>query len=84
MIDDNGTYISYTCTGGELAFPYPFTIFEASDLYVYRNGVLQALSVNYTVSNPIGPGNVVPIFVPTAGDIVLIIRLVPFERLCSW
>ena len=83
-MSDDITRISYTCTGGETAFPYPFTIFEPADLQVFRirdnESVLLSLDIDYTITNDTGPGNVLPIFTVLPGDIVILNLAIPIER----
>lgn len=54
---------SYVGNGSTATYPYPFRIFLTSDLLVYIDGVLNVLTVDYTVT---GVGNV------AGGNIVLV------------
>ena len=38
----------YVATAGQTVFPYPFPIFEDTDLVVYVNDSLQTVNANYT------------------------------------
>lgn len=83
-MSDDITRISYTCTGGETAFPYPFTIFEPVDLQVFRirNDIsaLLSLDIDYTITNDTGPGDVLPLFTVLPGDIIILNLSIPIER----
>lgn len=75
-VADNGPRASYTATGGQTAFSYNFEILAQTDLKVYKNGTLLALSTNYTVSgvgNENG-GTVTLTTGATAGDTIVIFR----------
>jgi hypothetical protein len=79
--------ISYTGNGSNKTFAFPFKVFDPTDLYVYVDGVLKTLDVDYTVPGIIWPlesGNV--IFTdtygpPPTGSSVLIYRWLPLTQL---
>jgi hypothetical protein len=71
--------ISYTASGGDSTFAYPFEIFAGTDLQVYDNGVLKTITVDYTVTGAGAPtgGNVIFGVNPLTGHTVLIVRMLP-------
>jgi hypothetical protein len=75
--------MSYTGNGALTTFAYPFQIFDAVDLEVYLDGVLQTYSVHYTLSGvgvPTG-GNVVFVTAPANGTTVLLFRSIAQTQL---
>lgn len=74
--------VQYTALLGQTAFPYPFPIFEDSDLVVDVDGVTKALSTHYTVDGEGGDtGGNATFVTPMAGDeVVTIYRDIPIER----
>lgn len=82
QVPDQNPRNQYTATGGQTVFPYTFLAITNTDLAVERNGVLLALTVDYTVSgigNPSG-GNVTLNVGVTVGDIITIYRNMVFDR----
>ena len=81
---DNNPRISYTVGQGasQSSFAVPFEFFASSDLKVFKDGVLQTITTNYTVSGGDGSTGTVTMSVTggTGGTIVLITRKVPLER----
>ena len=81
---DNNPRISYTVGQGasQSSFAVPFEFFATSDLKVFKDGVLQTITTNYTVSGGDGSTGTVTMSVTggTGGTIVLITRKVPLER----
>ena len=81
---DNNPRISYTVGQGasQSTFAVPFEFFATSDLKVFKDGVLQTITTNYTVSGGDGSTGTVTMSVTggTGGTIVLITRKVPLER----
>lgn len=68
--------ITYTGTGSQTTFPYPWLILASSDLAVYQNGSLKTLGVHYSLSSVGAPtgGNVVFGLAPALGDSLVFIR----------
>ena len=73
--------VSYTARG--VTYAYTFKIFDDSELKVYNAGVLQALTTDYTVTGAgdATGGSVVFNSAPTAGNIILILRELPYTQL---
>jgi hypothetical protein len=72
-------HIAYTANGSQTAFTVPFLFFANSDLKVYLNGVLQAITTNYTVAGALNEsgGTVTFLVAPANGVTVLIVRDLP-------
>lgn len=85
-INDTAPRISYTATGGQTVFPYPFWITDEEDLKVYQNGTLLTLTTHYTVSDVLDTdgGNVTLVSGATADDVIVIVRDIPIERLTEF
>lgn len=83
-IADNNPRVSYTVGQGATttSFAVPFEFFAASDLKVFKDGVLQTITTHYTVSGGNGSTGTVTMTITggTGGTIILITRKVPLER----
>jgi microcystin-dependent protein len=81
-IENNGVRRSYVASASQTVFVYPFRIFDATDLLVYKNGILLAYTVDYNVTgvNDQTGGTVVLTTGAAANDIILLIRSVPVTR----
>ena len=85
LISDNSPRISYTATAGQTAFTVPFEFFDASDLNVYINDVLQTLTTHYTVTGGDGStGSITLVTGATLNDVVVITRDVTLERVTDF
>lgn len=78
--------MDYTGNDVNKTFAFTFKVFEASDLYVYVDGVLQALDIDYTIpgSFPMVGGNVVFYAAPGSGLLVLLIRILPLLQISDY
>ena len=83
-VADNNPRVSYTVGQGasQTSFAVPFEFFAASDLKVFKDGVLQSITTHYTVSGGDGSTGTVTMSITggTGGTIILITRKVPLER----
>lgn len=79
---DNEPRDQYTASASQTAFTYSFAIFVDSDLVVYDNDTLMALSTDYTVSGAgdDNGGTVTFVVGRTAGHVITIYRDLPIER----
>ena len=96
VVNDIDPRIQFTAAGGQTVFAYPFPIFNAADLQVYRtpagtvaNDVAQilVLTTNYTViinAAPAVGGSVTLNVAANAGDIITIIRNMAQNRLINY
>src|SRR5512139_159452 len=81
-VAENNARDVYTGNGSSTAFPYTFKILAQGELNVYVNGVLKALTTDYTVSgvgNDAG-GSVTFLVAPTNGHQVLILRNIDISQ----
>lgn len=87
-ITSTSNRISYTGNGVQTAFTFPYVYYDQGQLLVYLNGVLQTLSLNYTVSptssnpedgNPIG-GTITFVVAPANASTVLIVRSLVIQQ----
>lgn len=85
-ITDEGTRIQYAANGVLATFPYPFEIYDESDLRVYVDSSLKTLEVDYEVSgvSPSVGGNVVFDASPANGTVITIERVVSSERTADY
>lgn len=76
----------YVATAGQTVFPYPFPIFEDTDLVVYVNDSLQTVNANYTVSGEgnANGGDVVFVTALAADDVVTIFADTPIQRITAF
>jgi hypothetical protein len=74
--------IAYTATASQTVFTVPFVFFEDEDLFVYQNTTLLVLATHYTVSGAEDEdgGTVTLLTGATAGDIIMIMREVPYSQ----
>lgn len=78
--------VAYDGTGSQVDFPVDFVYFDKTHLYVYVDGVLKALTTDYTVSpaadttNGTVGGTVTFLTAPANGAQVLIVRVVPYVQ----
>ena len=83
-IADNSPRISYTVANGvtQTSFAVPFEFFDNTDLNVYINGTLQAITTNYTVSGGDGSTGTISMSVTGSGSgtTVVITRNITLER----
>lgn len=81
-VAENNARDVYTGNGSSTVFPYTFRILAQTDLSVYVNGVLKALTTDYTVSGVgnDGGGSVTFLVAPTSGHQVLILRNVDISQ----
>ena len=72
--------------GSTTVFPYNNKIFDATDLRVYLDGVLQTLTTHYTVSGAgsEGGGNVTFVSAPASAVSVVIVRAVANTQLIDY
>jgi hypothetical protein len=72
-------HIAYTANGSQTVFTVPFLFFANSDLKVYLNGVLRAITTHYTVAGALNEsgGTVTFLVAPANGVTVLIVRDLP-------
>lgn len=85
LISDNSPRISYTATAGQTAFTVPFEFFDASDLNVYINDILQTLTTHYTVTGGSGStGSITLGTGATLNDVIVITRDVTLERVTDF
>lgn len=82
VINDISPRIQYTAGTGQTTFPYPFPIFEDTDMVVDIDGDIKVLTTDYTVTNAgdSAGGDVVLVTAASGGEIVTIYRDVPVER----
>lgn len=87
-ISSTTTRIGYTGTGSQTAFTFPYTVYDASALLVYVNGVLQTIGSQYTVAltnvnpedgNPVG-ATVTFLAAPANGASVQLVRSLPLTQ----
>lgn len=79
-------YNGYTANGATTVFPYGFLLLDTADLTVTVDGVIKALTTDYTVSglgNQSG-GNITFLVAPTNGAKVLLSRLLTMQRLTDY
>jgi hypothetical protein len=78
-VSDTDPHIAYTANGSQTAFTVPFLFFANSDLKVYLNGVLRAITTHYTVTGALNEsgGTVTFLTAPANGTTVLIVRDLP-------
>lgn len=78
--------VSYSATGGQVAFTVPFGFFANTDLLVTDNSALQALTTDYTVTGAgiTGGGTVTFVAGRTAGHIIRIRRLTAVVRTSAY
>lgn len=81
-VQDRAPRAQYTALAAQTVFPYPFPIFEDSDLVVYDNDTLQVLTTDYTVSGAGDDtgGNVTFTSGRTVGHTITIYRDIAIER----
>lgn len=82
MIEPKTPRTQYVSAGGT-SYPFPWPIWEDSDIRVYVNDEAQVLDTDYTVTFTAGDndgGTVVLSVAPTGGDIVTLVRSVTVER----
>lgn len=86
LINDNTARVQYTATSGQTVFAVPFEFFENSDLEVYRNGTLQTITAQYTLTGAgvTGGGNLTFVSGVTLNDIITIVRDVPIQRVSDF
>src|SRR5258707_11163510 len=79
--------VVYNGTGAQTIFAYPFKVFLASDIQAFVGGVLQVITVNYTVDNVGNPngGNLTFVVAPPVGTgNVSIVRTEPLTQVTSY
>ncbi len=81
-VQDIQPRVRYTATAAQVAFTYPFPIFQDSDIVVDVNGTVLTLTTNYTVTGEgdDNGGTVTLVTASTAGDIVTLYRDIGVER----
>ena len=86
LINDNTARVQYTATSGQTVFVVPFEFFENADLKVYRNGTLQTITTQYTVTGAgvTGGGNVTFVSGVTLNDVITIVRDIPIKRVTDF
>ena len=86
-VPDQVRRVQYIVTvPAQTTFVYPFVIFNESDLNVYSNGLLQALNIDYTVTDvevQTG-GDVIFTVGRTVDDVITIIGNIPFDRVTDF
>jgi hypothetical protein len=80
-VSDVSPRIAYIATNGQTVFTVPFAFLDETHLEVYVNDVLKTLSTHYSTSGAEDEdGGAVTLVTPsTAGDSVVIARVVPYE-----
>ena len=79
-ISDNNPRVNYTATSGQTVFTVPFEFFASTDLTVYVDGSVLAVS-DYTVTGGSGStGSITTDSGQTTGAKIAIVRDVPLER----
>ena len=73
--------VSYVSGASQTTFAYPFTIYDATDLQVFDQGVLQTSGYSVTGVGIDGGGNVVFSVGRSAGNTILILRVEPANQL---
>ena len=81
-VQDITPRVQYTATASQMAFTYPFPIFQDADIVVDQDGVTLTLTTDYTV---IGEGDetggtVTLVTAATVGDIITLYRDISIER----
>ena len=85
VIADNSPRISYVATQGQTVFTIPFEFFNDTDINIYINDVLKELETDYTVSGGDGTtGTLVLVTGATVGDIIVLTRSIPLERVTDF
>jgi hypothetical protein len=85
VIADNSPRISYVATQGQTVFTIPFEFFDDTDINLYINDVLKELETDYTVSGGDGTtGTLVLVTGATVGDIIVLTRSIPLERVTDF
>lgn len=81
-VTDVSPRIQYVAAAAQTAFDYPFPIFADGDLKVYVDGVLQALTTDYTVSGATEDdgGTVTFVSALDGNEVVTIFRDTAIER----
>jgi len=81
-IADISPRVQQTAGGSNPSFAYSFPIFDDTDLDVYVDGVLKVLATDYTVTGATtsNGGTVTFVTTPTSGQVVTLVRNIPFER----
>jgi len=74
-VQNSGNRKSYTGDGQSTVFSFPYKFLAAADLKVYVDGVLKALTTDYTVGTPTDNGaNVTFTTAPASGAAIVILR----------
>ena len=78
--------MNYTGNGVNTIFAFTFKIFAETDLCVYVGGVLKTLNVDYTIGGemPLSGGNITFVVAPAAGDLIIIVRILPLTQLTDY
>src|SRR5688572_15886970 len=84
-VSSTNNLISYTGNGSTTAFSFPYEFGAASDLKVYKDGVLQTITTHYTVSGGSGSsGTVTFVAAPAAGLSVVLYDDPPATQLLDY
>lgn len=85
-ITEQTPYNNYTGNGSTTVFAYTFKIFLSSDLQVYVDGVLKAITTDYTVSGAGDEpgGSITFVSAPASGLSVQLVRAIPYDRLVDY
>lgn len=78
--------IPHVATEGQTLFPFPFSVYAATDLVVYADGALLTLGVHYNITGVGSPsgGNVVLVSGASAGVVVVILCQLPLSQETSY
>ena len=81
-VTDLSPRVQYTASAAQVAFDYPFPIFEDADLTVDVDGVTKTLTTDYTVSGEGGDtgGTVTFVVAMSGGEVVTIYRDIAIAR----
>jgi len=75
----------YIANAGQTIFPYTFRVFASTDIQVYANGALVDPSLYLVTRYGSGTGgNITFLSGRTAGDTILILRVLPLTQATSW
>lgn len=68
--------VSYVATASQTLFVVPFVFFEEADLFVYKNGTLLTLAVDYTTTGAESDsgGTITLLVGASVSDVILIVR----------
>ncbi|MBE9607671.1 hydrolase [Acetobacteraceae bacterium H6797] len=83
-IGDVSPRAQYAASGTQTAFTYPFPIFDAGDLEVRLDGVLQSTGFTISGAGTSDGGSVTFATAPAAGTVVLLRRAMVIERVTDF